>query len=122
MERGIGSGGAFAWFFQRISGVFLLLALLAHFWVLHYAGDGEITFQAVAQRLATPLWKTIDLTFLVLAIIHGFNGIIMNIHDYVHHKNIRLVLVSAVWVAGIILGILGTLTIVTFQAPGGGVI
>jgi succinate dehydrogenase / fumarate reductase membrane anchor subunit len=122
MERGIGSGGAFAWFFQRISGVFLLLALLAHFWVLHYTGDGEITFKIVAERLATPLWKTIDLTFLMLAIIHGFNGIIMNIHDYVHHKNIRLVLVSAVWVVGIIIGILGALTIVTFQAPGGGVI
>lgn len=122
MERGIGSGGAFAWFFQRISGAFLLVALLAHFWVLHYTGDGDVTYQIVAQRLATPLWKTIDLTFLVLAIIHGFNGIIMNIHDYVHQQSIRLTLVGLVWMVGIIIGILGVLTIITFQAPGGGVI
>ncbi|MBU0519513.1 succinate dehydrogenase [bacterium] len=121
MERGIGSGGAFAWFFQRISGVFLLAALLAHFWVLHYSSDGEITFQIVAQRLATPLWKTIDLTFLLFAIIHGFNGFIMAIHDYVHSKNIRLLLVGAVWMVGIIIGILGMLTIITFKVPGGGI-
>jgi len=122
MERGIGSGGAFAWFFQRISGAFLLAALLAHFWVLHYANSGEVTFLVVAQRLATPLWKTIDLTFLLLAIIHGFNGFIMVIHDYVHHHNVRLVLVSFVWIVGIIIGILGTITILTFKVPGGAVI
>lgn len=122
MEKGFGSGGAFAWFFQRISGVFLLAALLAHFWVLHYSNEGEVTFQIVAQRLATPLWKTIDLTFLVLAIIHGFNGFIMLIHDYIHRPNVRLALVSLVWVAGIILGVLGTLTIISFKAPLGGAI
>ncbi len=120
MQRGIGSGGAFAWFFQRISGVFLLIALLAHFWVLHYSNGGDVTFAIVAQRLATPLWKAIDLTFLVLAIIHGFNGFIMVIHDYVHHKNFRLVLVSLVWMAGIIIGLMGMLTIISFQAPVGG--
>lgn len=120
MERGIGSGGAFAWFFQRISGAFLLAALLAHFWVLHYANNGEVTFYIVAQRLATPLWKTIDLTFLVLAIIHGFNGFVMVIHDYVRWPNLRLVLVSLVWIAGIVIGVLGTITILTFQPPGGG--
>jgi len=76
----------------------------------------------VAQRLATPLWKTIDLTFLLLAIIHGFNGFIMVIHDYVHHHNVRLVLVSFVWIVGIIIGILGTITILTFKVPGGAVI
>ncbi len=120
MERGIGSSGAFAWFFQRISGIFLLLALLAHFWVLHYSNDGEVTFQIVAQRLSHPLWKTIDLAFLFLAIFHGFNGFIMVIHDYVRWKNVRLVLVSLVWVAGILLGLLGMITIITFQVPGGG--
>lgn len=122
MERGIDSGGAFAWFFQRISGAFLLAALLAHFWVLHYANDGEVTFQIVAQRLATPLWKTIDLTFLVLAIIHGLNGFIMIIHDYIHAHNLRLLLVSLLWMAGIVIGILGIITIISFRAPGGGVI
>ncbi|TKJ38367.1 succinate dehydrogenase, hydrophobic membrane anchor protein [candidate division LCP-89 bacterium B3_LCP] len=120
MDRGIGSGGAFAWFFQRISGVFLLVALLAHFWVLHYVSGGDVTFQIVAQRLATPIWKTIDLAFLVLAIIHGFNGFIMVIHDYIHNHNLRLVLVSFIWIAGIVLGLLGTITIISFQAPAGG--
>ncbi len=122
MERGIGSGGSFAWFFQRISGVFLLFALLAHCWVLHYSGDGEVTFRMVAERLASPLWKTVDLTFLVLAIVHGFNGFVMVIHDYIHHHSTRLVMVSLVWIAGILIGLLGILTIVGFQLPVGGAI
>jgi succinate dehydrogenase / fumarate reductase membrane anchor subunit len=120
MERGIGSGGAFAWFFQRITGVFLVIALLAHFWVLHYSNSGEVTFAMVAQRLATPLWKTIDLTFLVMAIIHGFYGFLMVTRDYVHNNNLRLFLVSLVWVIGIVFGVLGTLTIIGFKAPMGG--
>lgn len=120
MERGIGSGGAFVWFFQRISGIFLLVILLAHFWALHYANDGEVTFQIVAQRLASPLWKTIDLSFLVIAIIHGFNGFLMVIHDYVHSNSIRLIFISLLWLGGILLGILGAITILSFQASTGG--
>jgi len=75
----------------------------------------------VAQRLSTPLWKTIDLTFLLFAIIHGFNGFIMSIHDYIHSRSFRLLLVSIVWVLGIVIGVLGMLTIITFKVPGGGI-
>jgi succinate dehydrogenase / fumarate reductase membrane anchor subunit len=125
MDRGIGSGGAGAWFFQRISGFFLLFALLAHFWVLHYSSNGEVTFAIVAQRLATPLWKMIDLTFLVLAIVHGFRGFLMLINDYVHQHNLRLVLVALVWVVGIMALVMGTITVIAFKAPldgvGGGI-
>lgn len=121
MERGIGSGGAFSWFFQRVSGVFLLAALLAHFWVLHYSHDGEVTFQIVAQRLSMPLWKMVDLSFLILAILHGFYGFVMVIQDYVHRHNWRLFLVGLVWVLGILALVLGSITIIGFKAPGGGV-
>ncbi len=117
MERGIGSGGAFAWFFQRISGAVLVLALLLHFWVLHYSNQGEVTFEIVAQRLATPLWKTIDLSFLLLAVIHGFWGFLMLARDYVHHRPSRLFLVAAVWTVGIIIGVMGALTIIGFHPP-----
>ncbi len=122
MGRGHGSGGAFAWFFQRVSGIVLLAALLAHFWYLHYAISGEgVSFADVLERLQHPIWKMIDLTFLALAIIHGFNGFIMVIHDYVHKANLRLALVSLVWVLGIALGLLGTITIIGFNAVAGGV-
>ncbi|RJP79290.1 MAG: succinate dehydrogenase, hydrophobic membrane anchor protein [Candidatus Zixiibacteriota bacterium] len=117
MERGIGSGGAFAWFFQRISGAVLVLALLLHFWVLHYSNQGEVTFEIVAQRLATPVWKTIDLTFLVLAVIHGFWGFLMIVRDYVHSKNMRLFLVAAVWTVGLVIAVMGALTIIGFHPP-----
>jgi succinate dehydrogenase hydrophobic membrane anchor protein len=83
-QLGIGSGGAFDWFFQRITGVVLFVTLLLHFLFLHYLNAGQVDAQGVWDRLQHPFWKTVDLLFLVTAIYHGVQGVIMNIHDYVH--------------------------------------
>jgi succinate dehydrogenase / fumarate reductase membrane anchor subunit len=119
-EHGINSGGAFQWFAQRISGAVLLLALLVHFWVLHFfpAEHGEITFRTVMERLNSPVWKTIDLLFLVCALYHGMNGLIMNVHDYVHHKQWRMAVIGTLWVVAIFYLILGSLTILGLTGRG----
>ncbi len=59
------------------TGVFLVLFLLAHIWAVHYAVTGEtgFTFQAVRQKLETPLFTFLDLGLLVLAIYHGLVGV-----------------------------------------------
>jgi succinate dehydrogenase hydrophobic anchor subunit len=67
------NNGAGRWLIQRVSGIALLAMLLAHFWMTHSAG-GEITYEAVMQRLSQPYWKIYNLTFLVLCIYHGLNG------------------------------------------------
>jgi succinate dehydrogenase / fumarate reductase membrane anchor subunit len=110
---GIRSGGAFAWFFQRITGAYLLLALLAHFWVLHFfpAEHGEITFQTVMQRLNNPIWKTVDLLFLFCALYHGMNGVMMLVNDYVHKSGWRLFIVGLLWIVALFYLIIGSMTI-----------
>lgn len=114
-QPGIGSGGAFEWFFQRITGVVLFVCLLLHFLFLHYLNAGEVNAQGVWDRLQHPLWKTVDLLFLVTAIYHGVQGVIMNVHDYIHKPFWRLVVVSLVWVIGLSFLIAGSLTIINFE-------
>lgn len=109
------SGGATTWFFQRLSGLVLIVLLLVHFAVLH-GGDGVVTYEKVASRLATPAWKTFDLLFLGLGIFHGMNGLLMVIRDYATTGWKRGTLYAAVVVAGLVFLILGCLTVIPFQA------
>ncbi len=109
------SGGAMLWFFQRFSGLVLIVLLLVHFAVLH-GGDGTVTYEKVAARLATPAWKTFDLLFLVLGIFHGMNGLLMVIRDYAASGWKRGALYAAVVAAGLVFLVLGCLTVVPFQA------
>lgn len=112
---GSGRSGAFDWFFQRVSGVALLITLFLHFWVLHYASEGPVTYQKVMARLLSPAWKALDIAFLVFAVYHAMNGFKMIIDDYVHTSGVRAVLVGALWVVAIGFFGLGVLTIVTLK-------
>lgn len=109
------SGGATAWFLQRLSGLFLIVLLLVHFAVLH-GGDGLVTYEKVAARLATPAWKTFDLLFLVLGIFHGMNGLLMVIRDYATTGWKRGTLYAVVVVAGLVFLVLGCITVIPFRA------
>ncbi len=117
-EIGVRSGGAFNWFFQRITGAVLIITLLVHFWVLHFYGaeHGEITYETVMKRLQNPLWRSIDLLFLVVAIYHALNGLVLEIHDYIRAKGLRVALIGTLWIIAILYLIVGSLTI--FNLPG----
>ncbi len=117
-QSGTQSGGSSAWIWQRITGVVLVLALLMHYLFLHFLNQGNVQFGEVINRLATPLWKTIDLTFLAAALYHGAYGVIMNIHDYVHHNGWRIFWVSVTWVVAAVLLLTGIITVVSIDIPG----
>jgi succinate dehydrogenase / fumarate reductase, membrane anchor subunit len=107
--------GAGRWFFQRISGIALLVFLLGHFWVTHYSPGGEVTYQKVALRLVQPEWKFFNLTFLVLGLSHGLNGMWAISEDYITREWLRMTLFGAVLMAGLCLLVFGTLNILAFQ-------
>lgn len=109
-----GDAGIKRWFYQRITGIFLVILLLVHFTIMHFIGSGETNYQTVAPRLASPYWKTFDLAFLVFALYHGMAGLWVVIDDYVHNDGWRIFIYSLLVLVGAILLILGTLTIVTF--------
>src|SRR5207245_9289939 len=65
----------YAWVFMRLSGILLLVLALVHLFVMHVVNNVDaIDFRFVAQRYATPFWRTFDLMMLWLALIHGLNG------------------------------------------------
>jgi succinate dehydrogenase / fumarate reductase membrane anchor subunit len=77
---------ALAWYLQRITGALLLVLLVAHFWVEHFmtAGlrRGELNYQAILGRISNPVWQFIDISFLIIALAHGLNGLRGIVLDY----------------------------------------
>ena len=121
-DRGIGSGGLIGWFLQRLTGLLLIPAVLAHIWVTHYIlGDSslqamEVSYSNVAERLSNPWWKLIDLSFLAIVLFHGLRGVWNVLDESVRRPWFRIVLYCVVVVLGAVLAILGTVTILPFRA------
>ncbi len=111
------SGGFYAWLFQRITGVILLVLLLVHFWVTHGLPKPEgVTYERIAPRLATPTWKVIDMVFLVCALYHGLNGVWMVVQDYVDSELWQGIIFFLLVTVGGILFFLGAITVIPFKA------
>jgi len=109
------AGGGWSWLFQRLSGVYLLAIIIIHFWFIHYSGTGELTYQNVASRLATPFWKTIDVSFLLLALYHGLNGIWAITQDWIKRDGWRMLIYAIIVVVAFIFGVLGLITVIGFK-------
>lgn len=80
------SWNAINWYLHRVAGGLLLLLLIAHFWVEHFASErllrGELSYEAIQARIRMPLWQTIDIAFLFVALYHGLNGVRNIVLDY----------------------------------------
>lgn len=112
--RSSGDSGAFAWFYQRITGIFLFIILLLHFSIMHFAGGGEVTYERVLNRLADPYWKMLDLSFVVFALYHGLNGIWMSIQDYIRSEGWRATIYTILVLTGVFLFFLAAVTLIPF--------
>ena len=112
------SGGALLWLFQRVTGVYLAAVLLLHVIMLHVLIEGELNFEAIAHRVATPMWKTINISFLVVALFHGLYGAWIVFDDYIHRGWMRITLFSALSIVALLAVTLGILTILPFHAGG----
>lgn len=96
--------GAVMWFFQRLSGVALVVMLGLHFVAQHFVTntpDGVVTFQTVTARLSDPLYKAFGLVLLLLSVIHALNGVWMVTEDYVHTGWKRMIIWSALVMLGV---------------------
>jgi succinate dehydrogenase / fumarate reductase membrane anchor subunit len=106
-----------SWFFMRISGLVLVFLALIHFSLTHIVNDVTDTdARFVAERWDNPLWRLFDWALLVLALLHGLNGLRWIIDDYVRSPAKRAVTKSVLYSVSFALLGYGTLTIVTFSA------
>lgn len=107
----------FAWLFMRISGVILVILIFGHLFVNLWAGDGvqAIDFGFVAGKWASLFWQIWDLLMLWLAMLHGTNGLRTIIMDYAEKPGTRMALQVILYIASVIVIVLGTLVIFTFD-------
>jgi succinate dehydrogenase / fumarate reductase membrane anchor subunit len=102
---------------MRISGIVLLFLAVGHVLIMHVYGRGvdRVNFAFIQLRWASPFWKTWDWLMLVLALLHGVNGLRVITLDYVRPPGIRLAVNSFFTVLGGALMILGTVIVVSFD-------
>ena len=112
-----GNTELYGWVFMRASGVILVVLIFGHLFVNLVAGEGisAIDFGFVAGKWASPFWQVWDLLMLWLAMIHGTNGVRTIINDYAERDGVRLALKAALYLAFVIVVVLGTLVIFTFD-------
>ena len=107
----------YSWFFMRASGVVLIVLIFGHLFVNLMVGDGvkAIDFAFVGGKLSNPFWQVWDLLMLWLAMIHGTNGVRTVINDYAERNLTRGILKTALYSAFVLITVLGTLVIFTFD-------
>jgi succinate dehydrogenase / fumarate reductase membrane anchor subunit len=105
------------WIYMRASGVVLVVLIFAHLFVNLVAGEGvkQVDFAFIAGKYATPFWQVWDGLMLWLALIHGGNGMRTITNDYVSNPTANRLLKGAILVAVVLLILLGTLVITTFD-------
>lgn len=105
------------WIYMRVSGVVLIVLIFGHLFVNLMIGKGvdALDFAFVAGKLATPFWKIWDVLMLWLALIHGGNGMRTVVNDYATQRVTRGILKSSILAAVVILVVLGTLVVFTFD-------
>jgi succinate dehydrogenase / fumarate reductase membrane anchor subunit len=116
-ERPVGGFELWAWLFMRISGLILLVLAVGHVLIMHIPDGGvdRVSFQFVAIRWRSPFWRTWDWMMLVLALIHGVNGLRNITLDHVTKTGIRFAANMFFYVLGFALFILGTVIVLTFD-------
>jgi succinate dehydrogenase / fumarate reductase, membrane anchor subunit len=106
-----------SWVFMRGSGVLLLVLVFGHLFVNLMMGDGihAVDFAFVGQKWSSPFWQTWDMLMLWLAELHGFNGVRTIINDYTEKNSTRMVLKTLLVASALVVMVLGTLVIFTFD-------
>jgi succinate dehydrogenase / fumarate reductase membrane anchor subunit len=116
-DRPIRGFELWAWLFMRISGLVLLVLAVGHVLIMHVLDEGvdRVDFAFIQLRWASPFWKTWDWLMLVLALLHGVNGLRMIVLDYVRPAGAQLTINAFFTVLGAALMALGTIIVVTFD-------
>ena len=105
------------WIYMRVSGVVLIVLIFTHLFVNLLVGEGvsAIDFGFVGGKWADPFWQWWDVAMLWLALIHGANGMRTIVNDYTNPGLVQKILKGALLAAAVVLIVLGTLVVFTFD-------
>ena len=116
-KRGGVNWEKWGWIYMRVSGVVLVILIFGHLFVNLMTGDGvdQLDFAFVGGKLSDPFWQTWDVLMLWLALIHGGNGMRTIVNDYATTRMTRGIFKGAILAAVVVLIVLGTLVVYTFD-------
>jgi len=101
---------------QRVSAIALVIFLTIHMIVVHYP-PFHIDFSRIIDRMASPVWKAIDIGFLFFVLIHALTGAYQVLTDFQRVNNFKRFLAGAAIVIGLVAFVYGTMTVLAFQPP-----
>lgn len=101
---------------QRLTAVALLVFLTIHMVVVHYP-PFHIDFSIILERMVNPVWKVIEILFLLSVLLHGLSGAYVVLTDYKQVSKIKKVVAIVVAVVGIVAFVLGSMTVLSWQLP-----
>lgn len=101
---------------QRITAVALLVFMTMHMIVVHYP-PFHIDFSIILERMVNPVWKVIEILFLLSVLLHGLAGAYVVLTDYKQVSKFKKAIAVVVIVAGIAAFAWGTATIISWQLP-----
>jgi succinate dehydrogenase / fumarate reductase membrane anchor subunit len=105
------SSGSFSWVFQRITGLILVVVMIGHYILMHYNPQSGHTYDAVLARMQSNWYRVLDLTFVVLGMYHGLNGVWGIFRDYKLKSWQSITIVGVLIVAGLAFTLWGIKTI-----------
>ncbi len=74
--------GSTGWVIQRITGIVLVVIMISHYILMHYNPESGHSYEAVLARMQSSWYRVLDLTFIVLGMYHGLNGVWGIFRDY----------------------------------------
>ena len=114
-----GSGAEVAiWYLMRLTGIGLFVLVLTHYLILHVLYDpAEQDAQWIAQyRWSSTFWRAFDWLMLTLVQFHAFMGMRTIVSDYTR-GGLRTLLLSGLYLVGIVVFVLGTIVVMTLPNP-----
>ncbi len=111
----------YSWIFMRVSGILLLFLVLGHLTIMHIVDGGvaRVNFAFVAGRWSNPFWQTYDWAMLMLATVHGTNGLRIIVEDYIRNDAKRMYTKFVLYTVAFFMLVLGTFVIVAFDPCAG---
>ncbi len=103
--------GSFSWVFQRVTGLILVVVMIGHYILMHYNPSSGHTYDAVLARMQSNWYRVLDLTFVVLGMYHGINGIWGIFRDYKLKSWQSITVMGTLIVAGLAFTLWGIKTI-----------
>ena len=106
--------GRFTWFFQRVSGILLVVFLFTHMNINHLTlGERLIDFSLVNARLAESIgWRIFYILFVPCCVFHAMNGLWGILADYRPSRSFRRIVVTVLWIVGLALTYIGADTLI----------